>query len=219
MCRPSVGEEKARDQVEVKNMNSFRAVKDAIDYEIKRQSSPLNREAASFRRRVCGMKPAALPSRWRSKERPTIIGTFRSRTLVRLNFPFLSRGNSKKPAGASRSAAEPPLIKDYALGDYDAGVLISQKELVGYFLKKRFSICGRRPAGPGQPLVIGSRRAFWGAERPTKRISRIPPLIRFHGELVALFKSGVLSGKMAKIFFRKFISTGASPRAVVQKKG
>jgi len=57
------GAEKFGTKAEVKNLNSFRHLQHALEYEIERQISVLERAARSTRKRVCGMSVRDAPSR------------------------------------------------------------------------------------------------------------------------------------------------------------
>jgi len=89
---PSRRRRKLGTKVEVKNMNSFRAVKDAIDYEIKRQIESIESggrivQETRLWNEARGASFAMVP-----KKRPTIIRTFPEPDLVTLKtFRFLSR--------------------------------------------------------------------------------------------------------------------------------
>ena len=95
-------------KAEVKNLNSFRHVQRALEYEIARQTALARAKAgASCRRRACGIRPPAAPSRCAARRRRTTIATSRSRTCRRwqLDPAWIERCAATLPGAAGRPAA------------------------------------------------------------------------------------------------------------------
>ena len=70
-------------KVEVKNMNSFRAVYLALQHEIGRQAEALQAGSPSCRRPAAGTRPGRSPSASAARSTPTITATFPSPTCPR----------------------------------------------------------------------------------------------------------------------------------------
>ena len=92
-----VGESRLGTKAEVKNLNSFRYLRQALEYEIERQIDlRRTRAAASSRKRGCGIRRPAAPSRCAARKKRTTTATSRSRICRR----------SSVDAGAHRRARD-----------------------------------------------------------------------------------------------------------------
>ena len=116
-------------RVEVKNMNSFRAVERAIAFEIERQAAILDAGGdAASRRRAAGPRSAARPTGCGSRRRRTTTATSRSRTCrrstsTRPGWPRCARALPELPA-ARRARYRDAL----GLSAYDAAVLVADPD-------------------------------------------------------------------------------------------
>jgi aspartyl-tRNA(Asn)/glutamyl-tRNA(Gln) amidotransferase subunit B len=112
------------------------------------------------------------------------------------------------------------LVNELGLNEYDANVLVSQKELVDYFETGLKSLPEKSQKTSSKPLVNWITTELLGrlnAER--KEIKESPVSSASLAELVDLIQAGTLSGKMAKEVFAEIFASGESPKAVVAKKG
>ena len=91
-------------RVEVKNMNSFRAVERAIAFEIERQAAMLDAGETFVRRRAAGTTGDSRPTGCAPRRRPTTTATSRSRTCRRST----SRRTGSPTSGRACPSCPPP---------------------------------------------------------------------------------------------------------------
>ncbi|MFH1360121.1 MAG: Asp-tRNA(Asn)/Glu-tRNA(Gln) amidotransferase subunit GatB [Candidatus Omnitrophota bacterium] len=128
-----MGEKTLGVKIEIKNMNSFKAVKNALDYEINRQTDMKNaNEPMTQETRLWDeQKQVTLPMR--SKEEAHDYRYFPEPDLV----PFMVEPKAIEEIG--KTLGESPtqkylrLQKDYSLSDYDAQILIQDRNLSDFF--------------------------------------------------------------------------------------
>ena len=121
-------------KTEIKNMNSFRNVRDAIEHEVKRQAARARRRRA---RRAgdaaVGRRRAAVTQSMRSKEQAHDYRYFPEPDLP----PVVDR--RRRAGGAARSLPELPEDRfarytgPVGLSPQDAGVLVAEREIAAYF--------------------------------------------------------------------------------------
>lgn len=196
---------------ELKNINSFKFVKDAVTYEIQRQVAELEGGGTIVQQTRLYNPDKGVTFAMRSKEEahdyryfpdpdlPPLVVSDEWLEGVRDQMPEL-------PADRRRRYRD-----DLELSDYDAGVLCDERAVADYFegaLAEHDNAKGianwvinevlREWADHGQPFDV----------RPEQL-----------AELVALVDEDVISGKIAKQVFTDVIETGEDPGAIVEEKG
>ncbi len=227
----TIQERKLGTKTEVKNMNSFKAVKSALEYEVQRQKQLLERGEKVVQETRLWNEEVQRTCSMRSKEEAHDYRYFPEPDLVPLKISqdWINRIKANLP--------ELPLmrkqrfIKDYGLSEYDAGVLTSEKELADYFEE---AVCEMRNAKWGIPASLRSQgeqdiekqlsnwitvELLGKLNASNKTISESPVSPEQLTELLALMNRGTISGKMAKSVFDEMFSTGNNPEEIVKKKG
>ena len=128
------GAEKFGTRAEIKNLNSFRFVEKAINYEVARQIDMHRSRAARWcRRRACTTRTRARRARCAPRKRRTTTATSRIRTCCRWRSMRRSstRWRATLPELPDQKAAR--FAAAYGLSAYDAGVLTASRELGDYF--------------------------------------------------------------------------------------
>jgi aspartyl-tRNA(Asn)/glutamyl-tRNA(Gln) amidotransferase subunit B len=208
------GEKGFRTRVEIKNLNSFKAVKQAIDYEIEWQKDVYSR-GESFNQMTKLWDATLLKTiPMRSKEMshdyryfpepdlPSIVITDQYIDDIRRHLPELPRAKKER------------YIKDLGLPEYDAEVLTSEREIAEYFEKAlEISKDAKKTSNWVKDEVLG----IVNKENITiDKFSVGPDRI---GKLVALIASGEITGKIAKTIFEDMLTSDATPEAIVEAKG
>lgn len=201
-------------KVEIKNMNSFRAVQKALAYEIKRQAEVLDHgERLAQETRLWNESKGETVS-MRSKEYAHDYRYFPEPDLV----PFSV--SASRIEELRRSLPELPQARlkrfqsQYGLSEYDAYVLVSEKVLGDYF-----EACVRERVNPKlasnwiQTDLLGELNA----RKLTLRDSKVTP--KELASLIRLIEHGTISGKMAKEVLPEMLDAGKSAEAVVQARG
>jgi aspartyl-tRNA(Asn)/glutamyl-tRNA(Gln) amidotransferase subunit B len=208
------GAEKLGTRAEVKNLNSFRFLKAALEYEIARQVAVVESGGAVVQETRLYDADAGETFGMRSKEHAHDYRYFPEPDLVplRVGESWLAEIRSAMPElPASRRAR---FIESYGLREYDAAILTQSRDLADYF-EEAATVSGDPKTAAN--WVIVELMAVLNAAG--KEISEAPiPAARL-GELVAMIHSGDLSGKLAKEVFAKMVETGDAPAVIVEREG
>ena len=201
-------------KVEIKNLNSFRAVKHALEYEARRQAALLDSGARiSQETRLWNVKSLSTDS-MRSKEEAADYRYFPEPDLV----PFtISREAVEQ---ARRELPELPvqrrarLAREFQLSAYDAAVLTQDRALAELF-ERAAAICPKPK--PIANWLMGDLSAYLNAKGLALEAVKLDPA--WLGHLLQLMDEGTLSGKLAKEVFVRMLDEGKDPRTIVSEAG
>jgi aspartyl-tRNA(Asn)/glutamyl-tRNA(Gln) amidotransferase subunit B len=202
------GAEKFGTKAEVKNLNSFRFAKMALDYEIARQVAVIESggkvEQETRLYNVVNGETAGM----RSKEHAHDYRYFPEPDLVplRVSDGWLARIREQMPELPADKRRR--FVEEYGLREYDAQVLTATRAISDYF-EKTAAVSG--DARTAANWVAGDLAAL-----PDGAVKIAPESL---GTLVAKIKAGEISGKMAKDIFAKMYETGDSPEAIIEREG
>ncbi len=208
------GAEKFGTKAEVKNLNSFRYLKMALEYEVERQTEVIEGggrvEQESRLYNVESGRTVAM----RSKEQAHDYRYFPEPDLVplRVTQHWLNQVQARMPE--LPAARRERFVTAYNLREYDAQVLSLERATGDYFERAvKLSGDGRLTAN----WVVGDLMALLKAAG--KSIEDSPVSAEHLGELVALISKGELSGKLAKEILPKMFATGETAAAIVEREG
>ena len=208
------GAEKFGTKAEVKNLNSFRFLKLAVDQEIERQIAILE-SGGRVAQETRLFNPATGETiTMRSKEDAHDYRYFPEPDLVplRISEQWLASVRDAAPElPASRRAR---FMEAYGLREYDAQVLTAERATADYFEKVAVASGDARAAAN---WVMGDLAALLKAEN--KEIGGSPVSAENLGRLIALIGEGKISGKIAKELLPKMAATGDAPDAIVAREG
>jgi len=191
-----VGRAELGTKVEIKNMNSFRAIHRAIEYEIGRQSEVLDSGGRLVQETRGWNDARGLTVSQRTKEFAEDYRYFPEPDLPPLE---VSRGwVAEIRAGLPElpAARRQRFITAYGLTPYDAALLTSSKPMAGFFEE---TVRLAAPAKAAANWILGDFSRLLNAERKEIEQSSVKP--QHLQELIQLIDSGVISGKMAKETF------------------
>ena len=218
-CEPNLslrplGQREFGTKVELKNINSFKVVKDAMEYEIKRQTKVLS-EGGKIRQETRSWNiDRGETAVMRSKEEAHDYRYFPDPDLVPLKLDkewvegFMS-SLPELPAARARR-----FVSDYGLPEYDAGILTSSKGLAEYF--ESCVKCFNQPKTVSN-WVMGELTRELNNSGTDVSVSPVSPerLV----ELLSLVDQGTISLKVAREIFPEVYSSGKTPAQIVQEKG
>jgi len=208
------GAERFGTKVEVKNLNSFRFLKMALDYEIERQVAVIESGGEITQETRLYDPDTGETAGMRSKEHAHDYRYFPEPDLMPLKISesWLERVKSEMPElpGAKRRR----FVEQYGLREYDAEVLTSTRALSEYF--ERAAVAAGDARGAAN-WVMGELLGALKAEG--KEIQDAPVKAEDLGRLVALIGRGEISGKIAKEVFAKMFTSGASPEEIIEREG
>jgi aspartyl-tRNA(Asn)/glutamyl-tRNA(Gln) amidotransferase subunit B len=208
------GAEKFGTKAEVKNLNSFRFLKLALEYEIERQIDLLEAGGKVVQEtRLYNVETGRTVS-MRSKEQAHDYRYFPEPDLVPLQVSesWLNQVKSRLPELPADRRDR--FVNEYGLREYDAQVLTLTRETGDYFeAAVKVNGDGRSTAN----WVTGDLMALLKASG--KEISDSPVRAEHLGELVSLINKGELSGKLAKEVLPKMFETGDASSAIMEREG
>ncbi|MBF0549160.1 MAG: Asp-tRNA(Asn)/Glu-tRNA(Gln) amidotransferase subunit GatB [Deltaproteobacteria bacterium] len=211
--RPA-GTEPFGTRAELKNMNSFRNVQRAIEYEIRRQRALLEdgQEVVQETRLWDAAKNVTVSMR--SKEESHDYRYFPDPDLVPIviDQAWISRIEQTLPELPTPKKKR--FVDQYGIPVYDAGVLTSSRTLADYFER---CVDLFPEAKTVSNWVMGELlRELKNDEREIEQCPVTPENL---AEMLTLIKNGVISGKIAKTVFEEMYQTGDAPKSIVAKKG
>jgi len=211
------GAKKFGTRAELKNINSFRFVQKAIDYEVNRQI-----EVIESGRRI--VQETRL---WNSVEERTVSMRSKEEAHDYRYFPDpdlpLLTVDSEWIETALRSIAELPevrrerFIKEYALSEYDAGVLTTTRALADFF-EEATRLSGHPKTAAN--WIMGDLLRFYKDNNvDLKDLSNSPVTPKMLSGMIALVEKGTISGKIAKVVMEDMYKSGKDPEQIIEEKG
>jgi aspartyl-tRNA(Asn)/glutamyl-tRNA(Gln) amidotransferase subunit B len=209
------GESKLGERVEVKNLNSFKAVKAAISYEFERQTSLIKsgekelivqetrlwdadrQETYSMRSKEDAVDYRYYPD----YDLPPMIITKEYIEELRASLPELPDEKRDR------------FKNQFNLSDYDADVLTSVKQLADYYEETVL-----KGANPKKAANWISSELLGRLDAPEK-IFEIKVKPADIAELLKLIDNNTISGKIAKTVFKDMLERGGSPQKIIDEKG
>jgi len=201
-------------KVEIKNMNSFRHVRDALEHEAERQARVLDAGGRVVQETRLWNPDRAVTVSMRSKEYAHDYRYFPEPDLVPVAPDPAWVAAIEQALPELPRARRQRLVEQYALPAHDAELLTADRALADYFEEA----VRLHPNPKALANWIGSellRELKGDPAAVTASPIRATALAR----LVALVDAGTISGKMAKELFERMARTGEDPDAIVQREG
>ncbi|MCS6965450.1 MAG: Asp-tRNA(Asn)/Glu-tRNA(Gln) amidotransferase subunit GatB [Candidatus Kapabacteria bacterium] len=212
------GESRLGTKTEVKNLNSFRNLEKALEYEIQRHVAILEaggqvehetRLWDAVRQETRPMRTKEHAHDYRYFPEPDLVPvvvTEEWRERVRVTLPELPLQRKQR------------LMAQYGLPAYDAGVLCEERAVADYFE----ACCAQlqRPSPERYKMVsnwIMTEVLRILGEQQGKGVC-IPLLPEHLAELVELYADDIINSRIAKDLFAEVLQTGRSPRAIVSER-
>ncbi len=210
-------------KVEVKNMNSFRAVFRALEFEVERQTDLIEREERIPQETRGWSEEAGATLSQRSKEYAQDYRYFPEPDLPPL---VVSRGwvdELRQSLPELPDARRVRLISDFALSAYDAGLLTASRATADYF--EQALAASTQTQGDARQ-ARAKAVANWIAGDLTHLLSEAnsdiadsPISASALAAMLDLMDDGTISVRMAKEVFPEMFSTGRTPQDIVVEKG
>jgi aspartyl-tRNA(Asn)/glutamyl-tRNA(Gln) amidotransferase subunit B len=201
-------------KVEIKNLNSFRNVQRALEYEVIRQTKALDTgEKLPQETRLWDANRGVTRS-MRSKEYAHDYRYFSEPDLVPLTTTREGVEAIRRTLPELPEARMQRFVAEYGIPEYDAGVLTSSKALADYYeaCLKRYP----KPKVVSNWIMVELLRAL-NRDGIEVEQSRVTP--ENLAELFKLIDDGTISGTMAKSVFDAMYETGKPAAEIVQEKG
>ena len=201
-------------RAEIKNLNSFRALERAIEYEIQRQIQLVEDGGTVVQETRTWDDGKGVTLSMRSKEEAHDYRYFPEPDLVpvEIDDAWIARVKSELPElPAARKAR---LMQEKGLVDYDAENIVSTKAMAEYFDEAAKHTEDSKGIAN---WLLGDVSAYLNSENIA--IEQFPITPANLGEMVNLINKGVLSSKLAKKVFIEMLKTGKTPQALVKELG
>ena len=209
-----VGSKELGTRTEMKNINSFKSLVDAIDYEIDRQTEVLEDGGHIVQETRTWDPNRGITLSMRSKEDahdyrympepdlPPIVTTDEQIEAYRKELPELPDARRER------------LEKEYGLSDYDAGVITASRPMAEYFDEV---VAGGADAKLAANWIMGELAKHLNAENKTIVDSPVEPARL--AAMIQMITKGTISSKIAKTVFEEMWISKDAPEEIVKAKG
>ncbi len=209
-----VGQEELGTKTELKNMNSFRFVQKALEYEIMRQENVLAGGGEVVQETRLWNTSKGITESMRSKEEAHDYRYFPDPDLLPLVVDEEWIGKEREKLPELPDAKKERFVREYSIPEYDAGVLTADKAVANYY---------ERTVGLyGNPKTVSNwvmGELMRHLKEDDREIDRCPVSPENLAEMLGLIDKGTISGKIAKTVFEEMYRTGKNPSSVVKEKG
>ena len=206
-----IGSKMLGTKVEIKNLNSFNNIERALEFEIKRQQSVLlsggviKKETRRYdepSRKTVAMRIKTDSIDYKFFTEPNI-------TPIRLDEEFIKEAINTSPELAE---AKYERYQKLGLNDYDANLLINNKEISEYFDKM---IAGGANVKLSANWIIVDVQAV--LNKNNIDITKFPISPENMGQLIRLIDRGEISNKQAREIFAKMLQNNAKPEDLMKE--
>lgn len=216
LCRPG---EKFGTRAEIKNINSVRFLKQAIEYEIARQMDILE-SGGTIVQETRLFDPVKGETRsMRSKEEAHDYRYFPDPDLPPLVFSQEQVDDIRNNLPELPDAKRNRFITAFGLNHYDASVLVSEKETASYYEQAVSAL--KQPHENGAKMVANwlMGEVFAAMNKDGLTMETITFTHQYLAQLVDLILDNTISGKIAKDVFAKSWESGKAPAELVKELG
>ena len=213
------GETEFGTKTELKNMNSFRFVEKALEFEIARQIDALGHGEEIVGETLLWDASKGIAVPMRSKEEAHDYRYFPEPDLVPVNVgvDWIDRVRTKLPEFPS--ARRDRYVKELSLPKYDADILTTEKELADYFE----GVLQHLPARSPEAIKLTSNWVMTEVLHVVKEqhiaIDSFAVRPKRLAEMIHMMIDGTISGKIAKEVFERMLTSADSPSAIVKSRG
>jgi len=211
-----IGTKEFGTRAEIKNVNSFKFVQKAIEYEIKRQAQVLDEGGRVVQETRLFDSNKGVTFSMRSKEEahdyryfpePDLVPVVVSRELIE---------EIRKSIPELPDARRGRFVREYHLPEYDADMLTQSRAMAGYF-EETVKIAGRDHAKEVSNWMLGEHLRLLNMDNRDISNSTITPSMS--AGVIDLIIKGTISNKIAKTVFEEMFKSGKDALSVVQEKG
>jgi aspartyl-tRNA(Asn)/glutamyl-tRNA(Gln) amidotransferase subunit B len=215
--RPA-GTESLGTKIEIKNLNSFRAIERALEFEIDRQSNTLDDGGTLIQETRLWDEHREETRSMRSKESAHDYRYFPDPDLLPLAIPesWIDEIRAKLPE--LPAARQQRFLSDHKLPPYDAELLTSRKDVADYF--ESAAKVHYNPKALSN-WIVGDLFRILKEHRLDEQLYienwPIPP--EHLAQLVLLIDQDKINGKIAKVVFEAMLNSNKTPQQIVSEKG
>ncbi|RZO36294.1 MAG: Asp-tRNA(Asn)/Glu-tRNA(Gln) amidotransferase subunit GatB [Rhodospirillaceae bacterium] len=200
-------------RAEIKNVNSIRFIRQAIDYEVRRQIQ-LIEDGGEVDQETRLFDPDRGETRsMRSKEEAHDYRYFPDPDLLPLEFEQSWVDAIRETLPELPDQKKRRFVNDYGVSVIDAGTLVAEREIAEFFE----AVAEGRDAKVAANWVMGE--LFGALNRTDTDIATSPVSAVQLGQLVDLIADGTVSNRLAKNVFEIMFETSDDPKKIVEQRG
>ena len=202
-------------KVEIKNMNTFKGIHAALEFEIARQTALLEAGGAVVQETRRWDGDLGETFSMRTKENAHDYRYFPEPDLlpVELSDAEIEAWRAALPELPERKKAR--FQSQYGLPEYDAGVLSAELPLAAFYEK---TVAAGAPAKPAANWIMGDLLRLLGAAgRTVESLETVPP--ESLAALLKLVEARTINGPTAKELLEELFAKGGDPAAIVKERG
>ncbi len=208
------GDEEYGTRTEIKNMNSFKSVEKAIEFEARRHIDVLESGGSIVQETRLWDADKQETRSMRGKEFAHDYRYFPDPDLVPVHIgdDMLERLKLELPEFPEARADR--FVQEFGIPVYDAGVLTAEKEVADYF-EEVLRSCDDAKAASN--WVMGE--VLRTLKEKNMAVATFPVLPQKLGELIGLIQAGTISNTIAKQVFERMLETGDDAASIVDNEG
>jgi len=208
------GREEFGTRTELKNMNSFRHVEKALEYEIKRQTAVLEEDEEVVQETRLWDTSQGITLSMRGKEEAHDYRYFPDPDLVplRIDEAWIEEVRGSLPELPDEKKER--FVREYGIPEYDAEILTSTKAMASYYEETVRLFPDSKTVSN---WMMGD--LLRELKRDEKEIDQSLLTPSHLAEMLSMVKGGTISGKIAKDVFEEMYQTGEKPDKIVKEKG
>ncbi len=201
-------------RAEIKNVNSFKFVQKALDYEIKRQAQILEGGGRVVQETRLFDSEKGVTFSMRSKEEAHDYRYFPEPDLVPVAIPLDRVEEIRKTIPELPDAKRERFVRQYGLPEHDADMLTQTRATADYF-EETAALSGQPKAASN--WMMGELARLLNADgRDIESCAVTPAMI---AGMLKLIEGGVISTKIAKTVFEEMYRSGKDAETVVKEQG
>ena len=208
------GDEKLGTRTEMKNMNSFRSITRAIEYEVERQIEVLEAGGTIEQETLRWDEVSGKTFSMRDKEDAQDYRYFPEPDLAVINISEEMIEDIRKSLPEMPESRKERYITEFKLPEYDSNILISSKYLSDLF-EGATKKCNNPKAVSNWIMTDITKILNEKEQEPNE----IPFTAEQLGELVILIDKGTISSSIAKKVLDELFENPRSPEQIIKEKG
>lgn len=209
-----VGQKEFGTRTETKNLNSFKAIQNSIEFEIKRQIEEVENGGTIYQETRRWDDAKGIGYAMRSKEDAHDYRYFPEPDLAPIVLSDEYINNIKDNLPEMPHVKKERYIQEFSLPEYDADILTSSIKSANFF-EKANEICNNPKAVAN--WIMGDFARMLNEKEIEINESKVTP--ENLAELISLIDKGTISSKIAKQVFEDMFESGENAKDIVDKKG
>ena len=209
-----IGQAKLGTRAEIKNVNSFRFLEKAIEYEINRQIQLVQSGGKVVQETRTYDSGKGVTTSMRGKEEAHDYRYFPEPDLIPLRVTEKQLVKTRETLPELPDQKRDRYVKELGIPHYDAAVITSSKRMARFF-EETVAHCNE-PKTASNWVMGEMLRLLKSDEREIDDLTMKPADF---GALIKMIKSGTISNTIAKTVFEEMYKTGRDPESITKEKG